>query len=164
CFCLYSIVAAVVGEWRQRPLLLLSAERAAVATAALVVVATVCLLVLLLRDHFLLAYIASHSNRATPAYFKFAALWGGQEGSLLWWSCLLSIYIMLAVRLNRRAHQHLMPFVIAVAMTVPLFFLLLNNFAAPPFQFLAFTEGGRTGVFAPADGGGLNPLLQHPAM
>jgi len=164
CVCAYAVLAALLAARTNHPLLLESAERATVAVNVLLLVATGCLVALLFADDFRIAYVAQHSNRALPGFYKFAALWGGQEGSLLWWSCLLSVFIMLAVRLNRHAHRHLMPFVIAVAMTVQLFFLLLNNFAAHPFQLLAFTEGGRTGVFAPADGGGLNPLLQHPVM
>src|SRR3990172_3643301 len=163
-FCLYSIAAALIGEWKQKPLLQQSAERAALAVGGLVVVATFSLLVLLLRDDFSLAYIASHSNRALPLYFKFAALWAGQEGSLLWWSCLLAVFSMTAILINRRQYRHLMPYAMATMMTVLGFFLVLNNFVASPFRLLA--REGPTGlqVFVPPDGGGLNPLLQHPAM
>ncbi|MFQ5817694.1 MAG: heme lyase CcmF/NrfE family subunit [Terriglobia bacterium] len=164
CLCAYAVVAALLAARSARPLLLQSAERATLVVNALIVVATGCLVALLLTDQFYVGYVQQHSNRALPLYYKFAALWGGQDGSLLWWSCLLSTYAMLAVWLNRRAHRHLMPYVIAVVMGVQLFFLLLNNFAANPFQLLAFAEGGRLQVFAPPDGGGLNPLLQHPAM
>lgn len=164
CLCAYAIVAALLSARAGRVLLLQSAERATVAVNVLMVVATGCLVALLLTDQFRIAYVAQHSNRALPLYYKFAALWSGQEGSLLWWSCLLSTYAMLAVRLNRLSHRHLMPYAIAVLMGVQFFFLLLNNFAAHPFQLLAFAEGGRTQVFSPPDGGGLNPLLQHPAM
>lgn len=164
CLCAYAVVAALLSARSQHPLLLQSAERATLAVSLLVGVATACLVVLLLADEFRIAYVAQHSNRALPIYYKFAALWSGQEGSLLWWSCLLSAYVTLAIRLNRRAHRHLLPYVIAVAGIVQLFFLLLNNFAAPPFQQLAFAQGGGVEVFTPRDGGGLNPLLQHPAM
>jgi cytochrome c-type biogenesis protein CcmF len=163
-FCLYAIAAALLGQWRQRPLLQQSAERAAVVTAGLVVVATFCLVVLLFRDDFRLAYIASHSNRALPAYFKFAALWGGQEGSLLWWSCLLALFSLVAILSNRRSHAHLMPYAVAAMMIVLGFFLLLNNFVVSPFRLLASPTPSGLQVFVPADGGGLNPLLQHPAM
>jgi len=59
CFCLYAILAALIGHWKQKPLLQQSAERAVIAACGLVVVATFCLAVLLLRDDFRLAYIAS---------------------------------------------------------------------------------------------------------
>ncbi|MGH8630535.1 MAG: heme lyase CcmF/NrfE family subunit, partial [Burkholderiales bacterium] len=119
---------------------------------------------LLLRDDFRLAYIASHSNRALPVYFKFAALWSGQEGSLLWWSCLMSLFAATAVVANRRTHAHLMPYAVVALMTVLLFFLILNNFATNPFRLLAADGPRGPEVFSPPDGGGLNPLLQHPAM
>jgi cytochrome c-type biogenesis protein CcmF len=162
--CLYGILAALVAAARAKPLLQQSAERALVAASGLVLVATVCLVALLLQDDFRLAYIASHSNRALPAYFKFAALWSGQEGSLLWWSCLLSLFASVAVLSNRRSHADLMPFGVAALMTIQLFFLILNNFIANPFRLLAVETAAGPQVFAPADGGGLNPLLQHPAM
>jgi cytochrome c-type biogenesis protein CcmF len=163
-FCVYAITAALVGQWKQRPLVLQSAERAAIAVSGLVLVATLSLVVLLLRDDFSLAYIASHSNRALPLYFKFAALWSGQEGSLLWWSCLLSIFSTTALLANRRLYPHLMPYALATMMTVLLFFLLLNNFVASPFRLLATPTPTGSQIFLPTDGGGLNPLLQHPAM
>jgi cytochrome c-type biogenesis protein CcmF len=164
CFCAYAIAAAILGELKQKPLLQQSAERAVLAVAGLVVIATASLVILLLRDDFRMAYVASHSNIALPVYFKFAALWSGQEGSLLWWSCLLSIFAAATVLLNRRTYRHLMPYAIATMMTVLLFFLLLNNFLASPFRLLAVETPTGPQVFVPADGGGLNPLLQHPAM
>ncbi len=163
-FCLYAIAAAVLGQWKQKPLLQQSAERAAIAVSALVVVATFSLVVLLLRDDFSLASVTSHSNRALPVYFKFAALWSGQEGSLLWWSCLLAVFASVAIVVNRRRSRHLMPDAIVTMMVVLLFFLILNNFVASPFRLLTTTTAAGPQVFAPEDGGGLNPLLQHPAM
>ncbi|MFQ5776535.1 MAG: heme lyase CcmF/NrfE family subunit [Terriglobia bacterium] len=162
--CLYAIAAALLGTWKRKPLLQQSAERALVVVTGLVVVATLALVVLLLRDDFRVAYIASHSNRALPVYFKFAALWSGQEGSLLWWSCLLAVFSAAAVLLNRRSHRHLMPYAVATLMAVLLFFLVLNNFVVNPFRLLAVQTPTGPQVFAPPDGGGLNPLLQHPAM
>jgi cytochrome c-type biogenesis protein CcmF len=164
CFTAYSIAAALIGHWKQKPLLQQSAERAVVAASGLVVIGTLALIVLLLRDDFRLHSVTSHSNIALPVYFKFAALWSGQEGSLLWWSCLLAIFAAAAVLLNRRSHRHLMPYAIATMMTVLLFFLLLNNFVASPFRLLATETPTGLQVFVPPDGAGLNPLLQHPAM
>ena len=137
CFCVYAVLAALIGHWTKKPLLQQSAERAVIASCGLVVIATFCLAVLLLRDDFRLAYIASHSNRALPVYFKFAALWSGQEGSLLWWSCLMALFAATAVAVNRRTHAHLMPYAVAALMSVLLFFLILNNFATNPFRLLA---------------------------
>jgi len=95
-----------------------------------------------------------------PMLYKFAAWWGGQEGSLLFWSWLLSGYAMVVAFTNRRKHRDMMPFVVAVLTTVEAFFLLLNNFIANPFQMLATDKL----IVAVPDGNGLSPLLQYPAM
>ncbi len=58
---------------------------------------------------FRFAYVAEHSNRAMPTLYKFAAWWGGQEGSLLFWSWLLSTYAAVVVFTNRRKHRDMMP-------------------------------------------------------
>ncbi|MFB3126741.1 MAG: cytochrome c biogenesis protein CcsA, partial [Candidatus Acidiferrales bacterium] len=164
CISAYAVAAALLGAWKQKPLLQQSAERATIAVGGLVLIATGCLVVSLLRDDFRLAAVASHSNRALPVFFKFSALWSGQEGSLLWWSCILACYSALAVLLNRRNYRHLMPFAVATLMSVQFFFLLLNNFAANPFRLLGVETAAGLQIFSPPDGGGLNPLLQHPAM
>ena len=116
-------------------------------------------------DDFSMAYVAAHSNKALPAFYKFAALWAGQEGSLLWWSFLLSIYVFLALFLNRNKHPELMPYVGVTLSGVQIFFLTLNNFVASPFHVMASTDSA--GVFHLAtlsEGSGLNPLLQYPEM
>ena len=164
CISAYAVAAALLGAWKQKPLLQQSAERATIAVGGLVLIATSCLVVSLLRDDFRLAAVASHSNHALPVFFKFSALWSGQEGSLLWWSCILACYSALVVLLNRRNYRHLMPFAVATLMSVQFFFLLLNNFAANPFRLLGVETAAGLQIFSPPDGGGLNPLLQHPAM
>ena len=164
CFSLYAIAAALLGERLRKPLLAQSAQRAAVVTGGLIFLSTFSLLVLLMRDDFRMAAVASHSNRALPVFYKLSALWSGQEGSLLFWSFILGCYSALVVILNRKAYRHLMPYVIVVLMTVQAFFLLLNNFVVNPFKLLALNTPDGMRVFAPADGQGLNPLLQYPAM
>jgi cytochrome c-type biogenesis protein CcmF len=104
--------------------------------------------------------VAEHSNKAMPTLYKFAAWWGGQEGSLLFWSWLLSNYAAVVVFTNRRRHRDMMPWVVAVLTTIQTFFLVLNNFIASPFQMLATDKL----IVAVPDGNGLSPLLQYPAM
>ena len=65
-------------------------------------VAAAVLVNALITSDFRLAYVASHSNRAMPLLYKFAAWWGGQEGSLLLWSWLLACYSAVVVFTNRR--------------------------------------------------------------
>src|SRR5579862_7666726 len=135
------------------------------AVFALVTLAVGSLEYFFLTDNFSMEYVAAHSNRALPAYYKFAALWAGQEGSLLWWSFLLSTYVFFALFLNRKKHPELMPYVVVICAGVQIFFLTLNNFVASPFNVLGGPDAAGTMHLATlSDGRGLNPLLQYPEM
>jgi cytochrome c-type biogenesis protein CcmF len=160
CLGVYAFLASVLGGWKNKPFLVASAERSVLAIWFLLTVASAILVTALLTGDFRLAYVAAHSNRAMPVLYKFAAWWGGQEGSLLFWSWLLSCYAAVVVLTNRRKHRRIMPFVTATLMATQVFFLILNAFVASPFQVLAV---GRE-VTAVPDGRGLNPLLQYWAM
>src|SRR3982750_4120344 len=137
CFSVYAILASLVGKWKSRPFLIVSAERAVYTVFLLLTTAVGILLYALIGGDYRLAYVAQHSNRAMPTMYKFAAWWGGQEGSLLLWSWLLATYGTVVAVTNRRRHRDMMPWVTAVLGTVQVFFLILNNFVANPFQMLA---------------------------
>src|SRR6266545_3372155 len=160
CVAVYATVASVVGCIKRKPFLIVSAERAVYAVWAMVALAAGILISALLTSDFRYAYVAGHSNRTMPLLYKFAAWWGGQEGSLLFWSFLLATYSSVAVFTNRRKHRDMMPYVTAILMTVETFFLILNNFVANPFRMLAVDRL----ITAVPDGNGLSPLLQYPAM
>lgn len=160
CLAIYSVLGSVVGALRHKPYLTKSAERAVYGIFFLLTVASGILVYALLTSDFRLAYVAARSNRAMPAVYKFAAWWGGQEGSLLLWSWLLSFYSAIVVFTNRRKLRDMMPWVLTVLMVTQVFFLTLNAFVEPPFQVLAVGKG----VTAVADGQGLNPLLQYWTM
>jgi cytochrome c-type biogenesis protein CcmF len=157
---LYAVAASVVGRLKQKPFLLVSGRRAVYAVWVLVSLASALLVHALLTGDFRFAYVVEHSNRAMPVLYKFAAWWGGQEGSLLFWSWLLSTYAAVVVFTNRRKHRDVLPWTIAVTSTVQVFFLTLNNFVANPFQMLAQDKL----IVNMGDGQGLSPLLQYPAM
>ena len=161
----YALVAGIIGIRTQRPLIIKSARNAGMATFPLVTLGVGCLVALFFQNNFSMAYVAEHSNRALPAFYKFAALWSGQEGSLLFWSWLLSIYAFIALFVNRKKHPELMPYVGAILAGVQLFFLVLNNFVASPFALVGTVgAGGATHVVTLADGSGLTPLLQYGEM
>ncbi len=160
CISLYAIVSSVVGRLKGKPFLTLSGERAVLAVWALVSTAAGILVYALLTGDYRMAYVASHTTREMPGFYKFAAWWGGQEGSLLFWSWLLSSYAAVAVLTSRKTHRNLLPWVVAILSTIQLFFLILNTFIASPFQVLAVDRV----VTSVADGMGLNPLLQYWAM
>jgi cytochrome c-type biogenesis protein CcmF len=161
----YAFAAGIAGVMTRRPLLTRSARHAGMAVFGLVTLAAASLEYFFFTDNFSMAYVAAHSNRALPAFYKFAALWAGQEGSLLFWSWLLSTYVFLALVVNRNKHPELMPYAGVVMAGVQIFFLTLNNFVASPFGVLGGPDAsGAVRLSALADGHGLNPLLQYPEM
>lgn len=161
----YAFVAGIIGIRTRRPLLIKSARNAGMATFPLVTIGVACLVSLFFLNDYSMAYVAEHSNRALPIFYKFAALWAGQEGSMLFWSWLLSIYAFIALFANRKKHPELMPFVGVILAGVQLYFLILNNFVTSPFSLVgAVGAGGLTHVTTLADGNGLTPLLQYSEM
>jgi cytochrome c-type biogenesis protein CcmF len=132
-----------------------TARRAGIVVFGGVLLAAIALVVAAFRDDFTIAYVFHHSNRDLPGPYKFATLWSGQEGSLLFWSLLLAGYGFV-LRLRYKTDPRLFAYASVVLAGVQIFFLLLVNFAANPFGLL---EGPLR-----ADGSGLNPLLQYPEM
>ncbi len=132
-----------------------TARRAGIAVFFAIAAAALALITSAFRNDFSVAYIFHHSNRDLPVAYKFAVLWSGQEGSLLFWALLLSTY-GLVLRVRHRVDTRLVAYASVVIAGVQVFFLLLLNFAAHPFSMVQ----GRL----PADGNGLNPLLQYPQM
>ncbi len=148
----YSIVMALAGGWTRRRDFVRSAENGALAVWVAVVIAAGVLLHALVTRDFRLEYVAAYSSSTLPLYYTIASLWGGQKGSLLFWSLILTSISAVVVLQNRYSNRELMPYVVAVLMSVALFFLSLLFFITPPFEMLA----------VPArEGRDLNPLLQN---
>jgi cytochrome c-type biogenesis protein CcmF len=164
-FAAFGIVAGVAGGRMRSVKMVRSAERSTLAFFVMISVAVAALEYLILTNDFHSAYVAAHSNRDLPTYYKVAVLWSGQEGSLLFWTWLLSIYGGLAVLLNHRKNRQLMPYVVAIIMATGAFFASITFFVANPFETLSVaTAGGGMSPFIPADGNGLNPSLQYHSM
>jgi cytochrome c-type biogenesis protein CcmF len=160
CFAIYAVLGSLAGKWGRRPFLILSAERAVYCTWALVTIAAGILVFSLITGDFRLVYVAAHSNRAMANIYKFTSWWGGQEGSLLFWSWLLATYSSVVVFQNRRKFRDMMPYVTAILMSTLTFFLILVAFVAKPFNVLTVGKG----IITAPDGQGLNPLLQYWTM
>ena len=154
----YAFFAGAMGWFRHDAAgerLAESARRAGIAVWLAVTISAGALVTAAFRNDFSIAYILQHSNRALPLPYKFAALWSGQEGSLLFWAWLLATYGLI-LRLRHKVDVRLVSHASVIVAAVQVFFLSLVNFAAPPF---ALSQGA-----IPADGNGLNPLLQYPEM
>jgi len=135
--------------------LLETSRRAGLASFVTVTCAAFALVWAAFTNDYSVSYILHHTNRDLPAAYKFSALWSGQEGSLLLWAWLLSAYGFV-LRLRHKVDMRLTAYASTILAGIQLFFLLLLNFAAPPFSLV---QGA-----IPADGFGLNPLLQYPEM
>src|ERR1017187_8088347 len=121
----YSLLGSVIGAMTKRSVLVKSAQRATMVMWAMVTTGVVCLETLILTDQFRMAYVAAHSNKDLPFFYKITSLWAGQEGSLLFWSWLLSCYAMAVVVLHRKPSPGvapLMPYVNATLMGSQIFF------------------------------------------
>ncbi len=90
----YSFIAGALALYRKDDRLGETARRAGVACWAAVTIGGVALVMAAVGNDFSVAYILHHSNRDLPIAYKFAALWSGQEGSLLFWAWLLSTYAL----------------------------------------------------------------------
>ena len=132
-----------------------TARRAGIAGFIAITGAAFALVWSVFTNDFSITYILEHSNRALPAAYKFAALWSGQEGSLLLWAWLLGTYGFV-LRLRHKTDVKLYAYAGTILAAIQVFFLAIVNFAAPPFALL---KGA-----IPDDGNGLNPLLQYPEM
>lgn len=152
---IYIAAAAVFGVLKRRGEFIASAKSGVVVVTGLTTLAVLILEWALLTHQFRFDYVATHVSRDQPVLYTISALWGGQEGSLLFWAWLLSLFTAAVLVQHFGVKNPLVPWVIAILSTTQAFFLSLLIFLTGPFTLLAQ---------APADGMGLNPLLQNPGM
>lgn len=168
---IYGIAVSLYGAFRRDTSLTVSGRNALYVAAGFVAIATLALWYLLITNDFSIEYVASHSERALPLFYRFSSLWGGQAGSLLFWAFLLGVYSTVMIAFEWRRQPQRGPYIVATLLGVMVFFLVLSLVAANPFQRLwVLADGSTTGalfrpegaaLFIPADGSGLNPLLQN---
>jgi cytochrome c-type biogenesis protein CcmF len=152
----YGMVISAVGAKTGRPALVESARRVAFGLLATMVVVNGAMLAALLSNDFTLKYVAENSSRETPVFFRVLALWGADDGSLLFWNLILAGYLACVALRFRNYRPPTFPYALSVLFAVQVFYLILVNGPARPFGTLAS---------APADGRGPAPLLQnHPLM
>jgi cytochrome c-type biogenesis protein CcmF len=154
---LYSFAVGIIGVVRKDRVgyrMAETARRAGIASFVAVTGAALALVYAALTNDFSVSYILHHSNRALPIPYKLAALWSGQEGSLLFWAWLLSGYGFV-LRLRHKVDQRLVATTSMILAGIQIFFLILVTFVARPFGMMDRVA---------ADGNGLNPLLQYAEM
>ncbi len=122
----YAFGGGIAAIFTRHPLLIKSTRQAGMAACALIFLATFSLEYLFFSDNFANAYVVAHSNRDLSTFYKVAALWSGQEGSLLFWSFLLAVYVLSVLITYRNKNGELMPYVGVVMAGVQIFFPLLQ--------------------------------------
>ncbi len=180
---LYAVGAALYGGRFNSEKAVVSGRNAALLTFPLLLIASLSLWIALIQGQYQMSYVWTVSNPTTPLFYRITALWGSQKGSLLFWSLLMSLFVVAALLINWRGQRRLMPYVIAYTMAMLAFFLGLVLFYENPFErwwILPDNTVVQTALIpscaaagcasAPAatrladTARGLNPLLRHFGM
>jgi len=140
---------------RQSPVFVQVARRAFYAAAAMVVLASALLETALLTHDFSLAYVAEHTDLSTPVALVAAGFYGGQEGSLLYWTLVLGLLGAASLLASAALGERLAAYAAGILAAILTFFLFVLAVVASPFELLSVT---------PPDGLGLNPVLRDGGM
>lgn len=162
CLCLVQATLPLVGAWRGDHQWMSLAQPAAWGQFAFLLFSFLCLTYAFMVDDFSVAYVANNSNSALPWYYKFSAVWGAHEGSLLLWALILAGWTFAVAIFSRHLPEEMLARVLAVMGMISVGFLLFLIVTSNPFERLLPNS--------PVDGRDLNPLLQdfglivHPPM
>jgi cytochrome c-type biogenesis protein CcmF len=151
----YGLAASLYGGRTGRTEFVDSARRAMYVLAGMAVIAFVILDLAFIRSDFSYNIVANGSSTTTPFFYRVAAIWSTQQGSLLLWVTLLSCWSSLALFLTRRRVREIAPYAQATLFALSAFFTGLLVLFANPFS---------TTSTPPAEGSGLDPLLRHTTM
>ncbi|MDG9757440.1 heme lyase CcmF/NrfE family subunit [Pseudomonas sediminis] len=162
CLCLVQATLPLIGAWRGDHQWMSLAQPAAWGQFAFLLFSFICLTYAFMVDDFSVAYVANNSNSALPWYYKFSAVWGAHEGSLLLWALILAGWTFAVAIFSRHLPEEMLARVLAVMGMISVGFLLFLIVTSNPFERLLPNS--------PVDGRDLNPLLQdfglivHPPM
>lgn len=174
-FSVYATLASAYGGRAGRPNWVESARNAALLVFPLLTVSVLTLVYSLYTLDFSLAYVYDVSSQVMSPFLRVTALWGGQQGSVLFWAWIMAGFVAIVLLRKWERDRELMPYVIATAMLTTAFFVGVALFITNPFARL-WLQSGATELtkailqpansipYIPQDGGGLNPLLRHFGM
>jgi cytochrome c-type biogenesis protein CcmF len=171
---IYGIFAALYGIRIKSPAWVESARHAMLLTWPLLTITSLSIIYLLVTGAYEYEYVTNVTSDSMPTYLKVTALWGGQSGSLVFWSWLMAAFVSAVTIRKWDRDRELLPWVTVVSLVTLSFFLMLILFIENPFARLWQTPIGEitpalfqppgASLFSPPDGRGLNPLLRHPGM
>jgi cytochrome c-type biogenesis protein CcmF len=148
-------VLPILGAARNNAVLMGLARPLAFGQFVFIVLAFATLANAFLHNDFSVLYVAEHSNSQLPLHYRFAAIWGGHEGSLLLWVTILSVWTAAVATFSRHLPEEMVARVLGVMGLVSVGFILFMLLTSNPFDRL---------LPAAADGQELNPLLQDPGL
>ncbi len=152
---IYGIVTPVTGVMRNNWNLIRSVQFGAILNFGLVLGASAMLARSFLADDFSVRFVWENASTDLPIFYKIAAFWGGMNGSLLFWELVLAGFTAFVAYRYQRNNRELIPYVMTTLNVIHVFLLFLLVTWANPLA---------TQFPVPAEGRGLNPLLQNPAM
>ena len=153
--CVYGAVIPHFGVKSNNWNLVRSAQNASILSFFLVAIASGILIHALIISDFSIFYVWRHSSTDMPLIYKFTSFWGGLEGSLLFWTLVQSFFAMIVAFRYQYSNREIIPYVITTLNAIMAFLLVLLIGWSNPLDLQAIV---------PAEGQGLNPLLQNPAM
>lgn len=152
CLAVLLVVLPLWGSWRNNRAAMSLAPGLALGLLVFVALSFACLTVAFLQDDFSVKLVAGNSNSLLPTIYKFSAVWGNHEGSLLLWVLILSGWIAAVALFSPQLPLLMLSRVLAVMGAVAVGFLCFTLFTSNPFERLL--------PGTPLDGNDLNPLLQ----
>ena len=149
-------ILPLYGSWRgDRPWLMM-ARPLAYGQCFFVSIAFLCLAYAFLSNDFSVAYVTAHSNTALPVIYRFCAIWGAHEGSMLLWVLTLNLWTVAVAFCSQNLPLVTVARVLSVLGMVSVAFLSFILATSNPFLRLL--------PLAPTNGRDLNPILQDPGL
>jgi cytochrome c-type biogenesis protein CcmF len=171
---LFGIFAVIWGMVKNKEAWIDSSRASLMLVFPLLTLTIFYLGILLVDHHYEVQYVYQLSGDTLPIYLRIAAIWGGQAGSLLFWSWTLSLFGFVFMRRNWNMDRVFMPWIILVYLFILSFFIALNMFYQNPFvrfwqldngeQLISLLKPAGSLLLRPSDGLGGNPMLHHPGM
>ena len=156
CLAILQSLLPALGVWRSNAALMATSRSLAAGQFVFIALSFAVLTWLFLQDDFSVVVVASHSNSQLPWFYKFSAVWGNHEGSLLLWVLILAVWSLAVAIFSRQLPLDMLARVLSVMGMISVGFLLFSLLTSNPFA--------RHLPNSPADGADLNPLLQDPGL
>jgi len=157
-----SVIAGIWGIYKKDTRLILISRQGLYLNLIAIIASVLVLIYLLVLPDFSVMYVVNHISTNLPIFYKITGLWAGAEGSILFWSMLLSVFSAIAIKSVEKQEPVILPYMVIVLMSISFFFAILLNFSVDSDPFKVLKQGEM--VMTSNEGRGLNPLLQHWAM